>query len=70
MSIEQVYICDWRECENHARTASESLPTAMIAVAEGDADRPHHFCGWDCLLKFAAEKPPEEEILLDEPYSS
>lgn len=69
MSIERVYICDWRECENHARTASDSLPTAMIAVSEGDADRPLHFCGWDCLLRFAAEKPPAEAIPFGESYS-
>jgi hypothetical protein len=70
MSIERVYLCDWRECEGHVRTASDSLPNTMIAVTEGDADRPHHFCGWDCLLKFTAEKPPEETIPLgEEPYS-
>lgn len=67
MSIERVYHCDWHDCESHARTASESLPVSMIAVAEG-TDRPHHFCGWDCLLKFAAEKPPEETIALGESY--
>lgn len=65
MSIERVYICDWHDCENHARTASDSLPASMIAVNEG-ADRPHHFCGWDCLLKFAAEKPPAETIPMND----
>jgi hypothetical protein len=63
MSIERVYHCDWRECENHSRTASDSVPTAMITVTEG-TDRPLHFCGWDCLLRHAAEKPPAEVISL------
>ena len=65
VSIERVYICDHKDCENHARTASESLPVAMISVNEG-ADRPLHFCGWDCLLKHAAEKPPAEVVPLDD----
>jgi hypothetical protein len=61
MSIERVYYCDWRECENHARTASAHPPTSFLVVRE-DADHSQHFCGWDCLLKFAAEKPPAEVI--------
>jgi hypothetical protein len=65
MSIERVYHCDWRECECHARTASARPPESIIEVAE-DADQTHHFCGWDCLLKFAAEKPPEVTIPVDE----
>lgn len=68
MSIERVYYCDWRECENHARTAGDLPPASFLAVRE-DADHSHHFCGWDCLLKFAAEKPPAEVIPADELYS-
>ena len=64
MSIERVYYCDWRECECHVRTASNHPPEPILTVA-GDADGSHHFCGWDCLLKFAAEKPPEVSIPLD-----
>ena len=22
----------------------------------------HHFCSWDCVLKFAGEDPPVEEV--------
>lgn len=62
MSIERVYYCDGPECENHARTAGDLPPTSFLAVRE-DTDDSHHFCGWDCLLRFAAEKPPAEVIL-------
>lgn len=68
MSIERVYYCDWRECENHARTAGDLPPTSFLVVRE-DTDDSHHFCGWDCLLKFAAEKPPAEMILSGDAYS-
>jgi len=63
MSIERTYYCDWRECEGHARTVGEKPPMGFLAVRE-DADHSHHFCTWDCLLKFAAEKPPTETIQL------
>jgi hypothetical protein len=68
MAIERVYICDWHDCENHARTASDSLPVSMIGVTEGTG-RPQHFCSWDCLLKYAATKPPSEAFPLGETYS-
>jgi hypothetical protein len=61
MSIERVYYCDWRECEAHARTAGDLPPTSFLAVTE-DASHEQHFCSWDCLLKFSAEKPPTETI--------
>jgi hypothetical protein len=65
MSIERVFHCDWRECEAHARTASTRPPVVFITVTEG-AGRSAHFCSWDCILKFAAEKPPAEAIPLTE----
>lgn len=65
MSIERVYYCDWRECEAHARTAGALPPTTFLAVTE-DTSREHHFCSWDCLLKFSAEKPPIETIPMSE----
>lgn len=61
MSIERVYYCDGPDCENHARTAGDLPPTSFLAVRE-DTAASHHFCGWDCLLKFAATKPPIEAI--------
>lgn len=65
MSIERVYYCDWRECKAHVRTVSDHPPQPFLTVA-GDADDTQHFCGWDCLLRFAGEKPPEITIPLEE----
>ncbi len=64
MSIERIFICDWRECDGHQRTAS-ARPSAFITVTEG-AGRSQHFCTWDCLLRHAAEKPPTEVVPLAE----
>jgi hypothetical protein len=61
MSVQRVYRCDWRECKCHVRTAANSPPSSFILVREEDG-QPRHFCTWDCLLKFAAEKPPAEVI--------
>ena len=64
MSIERTYYCDWRECERHVRTAALRLPTPFLAVRE--EGRSLHFCSWDCILKHAAEKEPQEIIPLVE----
>jgi hypothetical protein len=68
MSIERVFYCDGPECENHARTASDLPPTSFLVVRE-DADHSQDFCSWDCLLKFAAQKPPTEVIPAGDLYS-
>jgi hypothetical protein len=60
VSIERIFHCDWRECERHVQTASHR-PTAFITLTEGTG-RSLHFCGWDCVLRHAAEKPPAEVI--------
>jgi hypothetical protein len=60
VSIERIFYCDGRDCERHVQTAgSSALP--FLTVTE-DTDRELHFCGWDCLLRHAAEKPPAEMI--------
>jgi hypothetical protein len=61
MSIERIFYCDGPDCENHARTVGDLPPASFLAVRE-DSDHSQHFCGWDCLLKFAATKPPAEVI--------
>jgi hypothetical protein len=65
VSIERVFYCDWRECERHAQTANPR-PATFITLTEGSG-RSLHFCGWDCLLKHAGEKPPTEVVSLDAP---
>lgn len=60
MSIERAFYCDGPDCERFARTTS-TLPTGFLSVSEG-ADHASHFCGWDCVLRFAAEMPQEDVI--------
>jgi hypothetical protein len=62
MSIERVFHCDGPECENHVKTAGDLPPTTFLVVTE-DTGHSEHFCSWDCLLKFAATKPPTEAVL-------
>ena len=63
MSIERVFYCDGPDCETHVRTAN-SRPATFIVVTE-EAGPSQHFCTWDCVLKFAAEKPPTEVVYAD-----
>jgi hypothetical protein len=60
MSIERVFYCDWRECDSHMQTAS-TRPYRFVTVSEGTG-RALHFCSWDCVLKYAGEKPPVEVV--------
>jgi hypothetical protein len=60
MSVERVFYCDGPDCERHVRT-TDTLPSMFLTVSES-ADHASHFCGWDCVLRYAAEQPPEEII--------
>ena len=67
MSIERIFYCDGPDCERHVRTAA-ARPSAFLTIT-GDG-RPEHFCGWDCVLRYAGAKEPE--IVIDGgsvPYS-
>lgn len=61
MAIERIFHCDGPDCGGHVRTASTRAAT-IITVTES-AGRSLHFCGWDCVLRFAAAKPPAEVIV-------
>lgn len=69
MSIKRTYHCDGPpetgsdedHCLTHVSTVSPPpyLPHGIIEVREV-CDRPVeplHFCGWDCLMKYAANQP-------------
>jgi hypothetical protein len=60
MAIERIFYCDGPGCERHARTASPRSES-FFTVTEGTG-RSEHFCSWDCILRYAAEKPPSEVI--------
>jgi hypothetical protein len=66
VSTERIYYCDGPECERHVRTASRRPTSAsgFVFVSDGGSIT-LHFCGWDCVLKYAAMKPPEEVVSVE-----
>lgn len=77
MASERTYYCDWENCHGakddggptlNMTTASEPphLPIGLLEVRtrlEG-RDYFNHFCGWDCLMHFAAANPLGREWTL------
>lgn len=79
MSIERTYYCEAPDCHGgsldgdkpslHVRTAQPPpyLPIGWIETRErlDGEDSLHHFCSWDCCMKFAAKQPVAEVIEMD-----
>jgi hypothetical protein len=65
MAIERTFYCDGPDCERHVRTAASRPEAGYIFVTEGGFAGTLHFCNWDCVLKYAAAKPPVETVALD-----
>jgi hypothetical protein len=61
VSTERIFHCDAPECERHVRTAASRPAAGFIFVTEGGSAT-LHFCTWDCVLKYAAAKPPSEVV--------
>lgn len=59
MSVERTFYCDGPDCERHVRTMKVTPPMFLTLSEEGHES---HFCGWDCVLRLAATKEPEEVI--------
>jgi hypothetical protein len=59
MSIERTFYCDGPECDRHVTAGATRPTTGVIFVTEGSSAT-LHFCTWDCVLKYAATKPPSE----------
>jgi len=76
MSIERTYYSDNPDCGDeehgsvHATTATSPphLPMGFIEVREVMPNEQvrHHFCGWGCLMMFAAKQPIPEVIEMDD----
>jgi hypothetical protein len=64
VSIEKIFYCDGPECERHVRTTRSRPEAGFVFVTEGGSAATLHFCNWDCVLKYAATKPPVEVIAL------
>jgi hypothetical protein len=61
---EVIYRCCGPDCETWVQSATVPPPRCWIAVHErdGEALTELDFCGWSCLLQFAARIDPEEVI--------
>lgn len=55
MTVERTYHCDGPDCRNHA-TSATGLPATFLRVT---GDGTHHFCQWDCVMRYAAQYPTE-----------
>lgn len=77
MSVERVYYCEGPTCgdapdgnSRHARTATPPpyLPVGVIETREryDGEDQLHHFCSWDCVMKYAAAQPVPEVVPCDD----
>jgi hypothetical protein len=64
MSIERIFYCDGPDCGRHVQTAASRPQAGFVFVTEGGSAATLHFCTWDCVLKFAATKPPTEVLAL------
>lgn len=63
--IERVFHCDQAECERHVRTAAARPSAGAGFLTITGWGKPLHFCGWDCVLRFAAQFEPELVIPAD-----
>jgi hypothetical protein len=63
MSIERIFYCDGPDCERHVQTRGRRAET-FVSVSDGGS-AVLHFCTWDCVLKYAAAKPPSEVVVPD-----
>ena len=68
MSIERVFHCDGPECERFVRTL-RLRPEMFLTVSEHGGPN-LHFCGWDCVLRHAATKEPEQVIAGSGPFDA
>jgi hypothetical protein len=76
MSIERTYYCESPDCHGGSidgdkppasvSTASPPpyLPHGLVETREVDdgGEVLHHFCSWDCCMKFAAAQPVPEIV--------
>ena len=65
MALERTLYCDGPDCERNVTTASPPpyIPGGFYMVrTEAPGMRParYHFCGWDCILRYAGQQEPEQ----------
>lgn len=58
MSVERTYTGDGPDCGTTWTDGTlDSCPGLLIVQESGPVRREHHFCAWDCVMKFAAQFP-------------
>lgn len=69
MNLEGTIHCDGPDCETHAHVNVNAMAAGRLCIhfvkltEYGDAkDHEWAFCGYDCLMKWAAQFPPPEII--------
>jgi hypothetical protein len=73
VSIERTYFCEGPDCGGEtpchvsSATPPPHLPGGFIETREvcNGKEHLHHFCSWDCCMKFAAAEPVPEIIPFD-----
>lgn len=65
MSYQSFIHCDYDDCDTHV--SMEMVKDAgFFTIFDGiypiDAYIVKHFCSWDCIMKYAASKPPLEQM--------
>lgn len=64
MAVERTFHCDGPDCERHVRTRQAAPPLFLTVTRDVDPDL--HFCGWDCVLRYAGQIEPETVIYPEE----
>lgn len=75
MAVERIYYCDGPDCGDgepcHMTSSAPPpyLPGGFVETRQSDAsgEASLFFCSWDCVMKFAAGRPPSEVIPFVEP---
>lgn len=66
MAVERIIYCEAPDCERHVRSATPPpyVPGGFLEIRKFGlpACGVWHFCGWDCVMRYAATKEPEEVI--------
>lgn len=67
MTVERIFRCEGPDCERWVQT-QRLRPPVFVTVLENDGfgvEDEHHFCSWDCVLRYSGQKEPEQIIRLD-----
>jgi hypothetical protein len=65
MTLAALWMCEGPDCDSHQRSELGDTPpyrSGWVSVSDGSG--PHHFCSWDCLLRYGAKREPLEEVPL------